>query len=73
MKWKYCDTRKELINAMTGRKIYMYHLGNGGELWIRVTRKAVLDALKAHGCYELNYALAGSYKGQRYPTIFLDL
>ena len=69
--WKYCETRKELESLMTGRKIYIYHLGNGGALWIRVTRRAVLDALQAHRVYELHYMTARDFKG--YRTLFLDL
>ena len=69
--WKYCETRKELERLMSGRKIYIYHLGNGGALWILVTRKAVLDALKAHRVYELNYMTSPNFKG--YRTLFLDL
>ncbi len=69
--WEYCDTRKKLIEVTKGRKIYIFHLGNGGELWIKVTQKALLTALGTYKCYELNYALASDFKG--WPTIFLDL
>jgi len=73
MKWHTCETRKELLQAITGRRIYVFVKGNGGELWIRVTRKALLDALMEHGVYECNYQHAGSFKYMHYKTVFLNL
>lgn len=42
-----CETRTDLATACKGRRIYIYVSTNLGEVWIRVTKKALFAGFQS--------------------------
>ena len=77
MEWGFCKTRKDLCQLISGRRIYIFvKKNNGGGIWIRITRSALLYAMSMQapvGRYYFKYKLVDGFARSNYKSIMIEL
>lgn len=77
IEWGFCETKKDLCQLISGRRIYIFVKKNkGGGIWIRITRHALLLAMSRQAPvrrYNCKYKLVDKFAWVDYKSILFEL
>ena len=77
IEWGHCETRKDLCQLISGRKICIFvKKDKGGGIWIQITRHALLSAMSKQAPvrrYYCKYKLVDKFSLTNHKSILLEL